>query len=101
MVNPRTLTREARLTVVEPSDIAIGAAGRLIWQGTQPMLPAHYMVRRADQLGVFVVQAAQAVFMPLAQAREGQPAVIDLPPDTLLITEGRQRLQNGDPVKVN
>ena len=101
LVNQRTLTREARLTVLEPQGVSIGAAGRLSWQGAQQLLPAHYMVRREGQLGIFVAQATQAAFIPLAQAREGQPVVVDLPPDTLLITEGRQRLQDGDTMTVN
>lgn len=100
LVNPRTLTREARLTVPEPAGVSIGAAGRLVWQGAQHLLPAHYIVRREGQLGMFIAQSEQAVFVPLAQAREGQPALINLPMDTLLITEGRQRLQDGDAMTV-
>jgi RND family efflux transporter MFP subunit len=101
LVDERNRTQEARLTFVGGVTAAVGAAGRLVWQGSQALLPADYMLRRADQMGIFIAQAGQAVFVPLVQAREGQPAQVNLPADTLLIVEGRQRLQHGDPVRMN
>ena len=99
VVDARTRTRIARLTF-QADSATIGAAGRLLWQSAQPLLPADYLVRRANQLGVFIVQQQQAVFVPLPQAREGQPTPVDLATDTVLVVEGRQRLQDGDSVQV-
>ena len=99
LVDERTRTREARLAFNALS-APIGAAGRLIWQGTKRLLPAQYLVRRNNQLGVFVARESKAVFIIVPDAREGQAARINLPAETQLITEGRQRLQDGDAVKV-
>ncbi|MEL6710440.1 MAG: efflux RND transporter periplasmic adaptor subunit [Pseudomonadota bacterium] len=101
LVDERTRTREARLLFSTAERVAdIGAAGRLIWHSTQPVLAAHYLVRRDGQLGIFVAQQGQARFIALAQAQEGQPVVVDLPPETVLIVAGRQRLQDGDTIQV-
>lgn len=101
LVDERTRTREARLTFLT-ADVAadIGAAGRLVWHRTQPVLAAHYLVRRDGQLGIFVAQQDQARFVVMTQAQEGQPVTVDLPPETVLIVEGRQRLQDGDKIQV-
>lgn len=101
LVDERTRTREARLTFRVADHVAdIGAAGRLLWHGTRPVLPAQYLVQRGGQSGIFVAQRNQARFVALAQAQEGQPAVVDLPPETQLIVAGRQRLQDGDTIQV-
>jgi hypothetical protein len=101
LVDERTRTREARLVFVADGAVAdIGAAGRLIWRSRQPILAAQYLVRRDGQLGVFIVQEDQARFIALTQAQEGQPVAVDLPPTTMLVVEGRQRLQDGDLIQV-
>jgi RND family efflux transporter MFP subunit len=101
LVDERTRTREARLVFVADGAVAdIGAAGRLTWRSRQPILAAQYLVRRDGQLGVFIVQEDQARFMALTQAQEGQPVAVDLPPTTMLVVEGRQRLQDGDLIQV-
>lgn len=97
LVDERTRTREARLAFTG-MPAPVGAAGRLEWQGMEHLLPAQYLVRRGNQLGVFIVQAAKAKFVAVPQAREGQATRINLPLDTPLITEGRQRLQDGDDI---
>ena len=40
----------------------------------------------------------KARFVPLDAALEGQPAVVDLPAETLLIDHGRESLNEGDAV---
>ncbi len=101
LVDERTRTREARLVFADTGSVAeVGAAGRLIWRSRQPILAAQYLVRRDGQLGIFVVQEDQARFMALAQAQEGQSVAVDLPPETVLVVEGRQRLQDGDLIQV-
>lgn len=96
-VDPQTRTREVRLRFrAEPAPI--GSGGRLIWRGERRLLPAEYLVRRDGRLGVFLLEADRARFHALPEALEGQPAEIELPADSRLIIEGRQRLGDGDRV---
>lgn len=97
VVDSRTRSREVRL-VIDNDKVPAGAAGRLVWQAKQHRIPADYLVRRGEQLGVFHLNGDQAHFHPLPEALEGQPATIDLKPDTRIILEGRYGLQDGDPV---
>jgi RND family efflux transporter MFP subunit len=99
VVDERTRTQQARLTFARESAPA-GAAGRLVWQGTTDELPTDYLVRRNDSLGIFLLEGERARFHALTNAREGQPVRLKLTGDRLLITDGRQRLQDGDPINV-
>jgi RND family efflux transporter MFP subunit len=93
-------TREARLAFV--SDAALpGTAGRLVWQVGRKLLPADYLVRRDNRLGVFVLNGDRAQFIVIPHALEGQPCEVDLPSDTRLITDGRQSLVDGQAVAVS
>lgn len=87
-------TREARLRFTRERAIP-GTAGRVVWQSVDPAIPADYLVRREGQLGVFVAEGDTARFVPIPDAQEGRPAIAALPGETQLITEGRQRLQDG------
>jgi len=99
VIDERTRTQEVRLTFIKDSAPA-GAAGRLVWQGLANELPADYLVRRNGSLGVFLVGSDTALFQTLPDAREGQPVRLKLAPETLLITDGRQRLQDGDAIEI-
>ena len=99
VIDSRTRTREARLRFAE-ENAPVGAAGRVLWQGESLQLPAGYLVRRSQQLGIFYVDGDQARFYPVPGAVEGQPAVVDLQAESLLIVEGRQRLADGDAISV-
>lgn len=92
-------TREARLEFREAAQ-APGVAGRLAWRPPVTAVGAEYLVRRGRALGVFVVENAAARFVALPDAVEGQPAAVDLAPETAVVTDGRHRLQDGDPVQV-
>jgi len=97
LVDERTRTREARLQFV--ADAApVGAAGRLLWNSSTRLLPAHFLVRRDGVLGVFLANNNTAKFVALPDASEGQPAAVELPDDEQLITEGRQRVNHGDAI---
>jgi len=98
-LNTTTRTREARLVFAAEEAIP-GTAGRLVWRGRRLLLPADYLVRRQDRLGLFVLRDGQAQFIRIPQAQEGQPASVDLPADTRLITEGRWSLTDGQAVNV-
>ena len=54
--------------------------------------------RRNGRLGIFLFDDGKARFVPLDAALEGQPAVVDLPAETLLIDQGRESLNEGDAV---
>lgn len=97
VLDPVTRTMELRLTFPGAGPPA-GAAGRLGWRAATPHLPADLLVRRGDRLGVFVLNDGAARFQPVAGAREGQPAPLTLPADTRVILQGRERVQDGEPV---
>lgn len=99
VVDERTRTQAARLSFVQEAAPA-GAAGRLVWQGAANELAADYLVRRDGRLGIFLVEDDVARFHVLTNAREGQPVRLQLSPDSRLITEGRQRLQDGDSISI-
>ena len=99
VADPLARTREARL-VFDAEPAIPGSAGRVTWSGGDAQIPAEYLVRRDGQLGVFVLDGGSSRFVPLSDALEGRPAATTLPPDTRLITSGRQRLNDGDTVEV-
>jgi len=99
VIDPVTRTNEVRLEFT--ADRApVGASGRLIWHAIEPGVPASYVAQRDEQLGIFLAREGRAVFHPLPSAREGRPAAVDLSFDTLVVTEGRQGLRDGDPLNI-
>lgn len=92
-----TRTSEVRFRFTDETPLA-GSAGRLIWVLSDRVIPAEYLVRRNSLLGVFLLENGKARFSVLEQALEGRPAVVELPPETLLILEGRDSLNDGDTV---
>lgn len=99
VIRSEARNREARL--VFTADPALpGAAGRLIWEATDPHLPADLIVRREAQLGIFVAANGTARFVALPDALEGHPASTVIPPETPVVTEGRQGLRDGDRLQV-
>jgi RND family efflux transporter MFP subunit len=94
-VNRTSRTREARFSFTQAIP-APGSNGVLRWPDPRAFVPADYLVRRAGQLGVFVVRAKTARFVPLPGAQEGRPADASaLPADAVLVTDGRLVLQDG------
>jgi len=101
-IDSKTRTREVRLSFIEQRPLP-GSAGELVWKQVKASLPADLVVKRKGKLGVFVVNNANdktARFVPLPVAEAGRPVMADLPPDTLVITQGRFRLQDGDAITV-
>jgi RND family efflux transporter MFP subunit len=107
--DPRARTREARLTfdrtatdgtTAAPDTAMPGNAGELVWRSPQPSIPAELVVRRKGKLGIFVVDGESARFVGLAGAEEGRPAPVPLETTTLIATQGRFRLQDGDKISL-
>ena len=92
-----TRTREARLDFTSNAALP-GTAGRVIWQGNDPVLPPGYLVRRNGMLGIFAAEQDSARFVPVPPAEEGRPVRVELSPELRLITDGRQRLSDGDAI---
>lgn len=101
LVDSVSRTREARFSVAGLDALPVGAAGRLVWQAPLPAVPADYLVRRGDRLGLFLLAGGKARFHALDGAVEGQPAATALSPDTLIIVQGRHGLADGDPVTLH
>ena len=98
-LNPASRMREARFDLGRTAP-APGSHGVLRWRDDRPHLAAEYLLNRAGRLGVFVLEGQKARFVPLAEAQEGRPAPVALPPATLLITDGRFALQNDMMVRI-
>ncbi len=98
-LDPRSRSRELRLDFASDS-APPGSSGRLVWRHSAPHLPAEYLLRRDGRYGVFVVREGRAQFVPTEGAHEGSPTAVSLPADTLVVTEGRFGLNDGDTVSV-
>jgi RND family efflux transporter MFP subunit len=94
-MNLASRTREARFSFPQVVP-APGSSGVLRWRDPRAFVPADYLIRRNNTLGVFVVSKGSARFVPLADAQEGRPAsAAVLPASAMLVTDGRFALQDG------
>ena len=59
-------------------------------------MPSNLIVRRDDRLGIFLANKSHARFLPLNDAREGQPAPIRIPLNGNIVIKGRHGLRDGD-----
>ena len=98
VVEPLQRNRDARFTFVDKQPLP-GQAGRLVWKEKEAVIPADYLLARNGLSGVFIIDNGVAKFHVVDGALEGRPLKADLPDDTLLITEGRFALQDGDAVE--
>ncbi len=76
-----------------------GSAGRVRWKIPQGHIPADLLVRRG-QLGIFLEKNGNAEFLQLDQAKEGQPAAVDIPESSNIIIDGRFGIKIGDAVRI-
>lgn len=95
-----TRTQEVRYALKGKHNLPVGANGRVVWQGKQPLLPANWLVQREGGLGVMLAVDGVAKFHPLPEAKEGQPVRVGLPPNTLLIDQNRLRARDGQAIVV-
>jgi len=98
IVDRRERTQEARLVFTKQA-VPPGRLVTLTWQDPQPKISATYLLRRDNQLGVFVAETGIARFVALPGALEGRPAAVPFAIDQLIIEEGRHMLQPGDVIE--
>ena len=79
----------------------IGSSGQLVWNETTGLVPVALIVQRGSQFGIFIAENNKARFIAIPAAQEGRPAPIDLPPETLIVSRGHVRLQNGDALQIS
>ena len=96
-VNTQTRNREVRLLFSNGPALP-GAAGKLIWRDSQPHVSAKLLVRRGNDFGIFISNTGKARFHVIPGAQQGRTTPVDLPLDTVVITEGHYRLEDGQPV---
>ena len=96
-VNIQTRNREVRLLFSNAPALP-GAAGKLIWRDSQPHISAKLLVGRGHDFGIFIYDSGKARFHIIPGAQQGRTTPLDLPPDTVIVTEGQYRLENGQPI---
>jgi RND family efflux transporter MFP subunit len=99
VLDPATRQAEVRFAFLNEA-AAAGSSGRIEWRGETVELPAELLVQRDGQLGVFLLEAGKARFLPLSQAIAGRPVALDLPAASQIITVGRDLLRDGDEVRL-
>ena len=100
VIEVSTRVVKARLTFTA-EHAPIGSSGQLVWIESSGRLPVDLVVQRAGELGVFVVENDTARFFALPSAQAGRPVDVNLPQDTLVISRGQGRLQDGDTLQVS
>lgn len=79
----------------------IGASGEIYWRSSGQQIPADFIQQRGSLLGIFISDGERASFVELAGAQAGRPAATSLPPETLIVVDGRARLQDGDELVIS
>lgn len=96
-----TDTRKLRARLRFTADAApIGSSGQLAWSEDSGVVPVTLIVQRGSAFGVFAARNGKAVFIEIPAAQEGRPAPLDLPDDTMIVSRGHVRLQNGDQLQI-
>lgn len=97
-----TDSRRLRVRLGFMNEVApIGSSGEIAWTESIGVVPVTLIVQRGSAFGVFVARNNRAEFVEIASAQEGRPAVLDLPDDTLIVSRGHIRLQDGDDLAIS
>ena len=99
LVDTHTRAREVRLLFTDQVADS-GTAGRISWTNKQKWLPSDLLVRRDEQLGVFLLKQGKAVFIALPNAIEGQDVAVKFNDQDKVIVDGRHLINDGDSVNV-
>jgi RND family efflux transporter MFP subunit len=78
--------------------LAIGLTGTLTLTDPTAHVPAQLLVKRNNQLGIFIREDGKARFMPLPLAQEGRPTPVPAhwQAKMAVISDGHQRLNDGE-----
>jgi RND family efflux transporter MFP subunit len=94
VIDSRSRIQRARFQFTdEPAPI--GSSGQVYWRSAEQQIPADFIQQRGSLLGIFIADGQKARFVELPKAQVGRPTPVGLPPDTLVIVDGRARLQDG------
>lgn len=96
-VNTRTRNREVRLLFGNGTALP-GAAGKLTWHEGQPHVSARLLVRRGNDFGIFINNGGKAGFHVIPDAQQGRNTPVNLPPETVVVTEGHYSLEDGQEI---
>lgn len=99
VLDPNSGTLTARFAFSDDA-APIGSSGQIVWNELEGVVPVDLIVQRDTRLGVFIVEGSVARFVPVDGAQQGRPAAVSLPGDTMIVTRGQRRLQDGDTVEV-
>lgn len=101
-LNTASNTQQIRLEANLPNaSIISGLNGRLQWKDGTQKIPAEYLVRRENALGIMLAKAGKAYFHPIPDAIEGQPATVKLPGTTAVIIVNRFSVNTGQRIRVD
>ncbi|MEM7196133.1 MAG: efflux RND transporter periplasmic adaptor subunit [Pseudomonadota bacterium] len=102
IIDGASQSQELRMALPERKP-PTGATGRLQWALSGIILPADFLQQRGGKPGVFIVDGTDsntAVFHQVSDAVIGRPVKVDLPAETVLITDGRFALSHGDAIQL-
>jgi len=99
-IHSDTRNQEVRL-LFKDGPALVGAAGKLSWQEPQPYVPGNLIIRRNGKPGFFIYRAAKAKFVATSSGLAGRSSPVDLPLDTVIITDGYFGLQDGDRLAIS
>ncbi|MEM7026967.1 MAG: efflux RND transporter periplasmic adaptor subunit [Pseudomonadota bacterium] len=98
-INSETRNREVRL-VFDNETALPGATGNLNWQDNRPHIPGEYLVRRAEQYGVFTINGDRAEFIPIDSVQAGRASPTTMSLDSRIVTEGQYSINHNDIITI-
>jgi len=98
-IDTETHNQELRFTFPATRPLN-GSAGQLSWTDRRPHVPGMALIRRGDDLGLFLVDDGHARFVVVPAAQAGRASPVALPGDSLVVVEGHYGLTDGQAVRV-
>ena len=97
-----TATRNREIRLVFDEEVALpGAGGQLFWRDNRPHVPGNLLIRRGEQMGLFVFENETAKFVAIPDAAPGRATPVQLDLETRIVIEGFYSLSDGDAIKLN
>ena len=104
-IDPSTRTQEVRFSFLNEVKLASGLSGRIEWNNLGKKIPSEFIQRRNANLGVMIAEdivegTGKAKFITLNNAIEGQPANINLPDGTAIISKNQFSVTDGQTIRI-